>query len=75
MFQSKPLFKQLAEEANELEGAAFDQFVSALLLQFQVVLGLEMRAVRMLRSFIALQEKDAVYSNDVKTIFEHLGTN
>ena len=72
MFQSKPLFKQLAEEANELEGAAFDQFVSALLLQFQVVLGLEMRAVRMLRSFIALQGKDAVYSNDVKTIFEHL---
>ena len=31
MFQSKPLFKQLAEEANELEGEDFDQFVSALL--------------------------------------------
>ena len=72
VFQSKPLFRQLAEEAYELEGEAFDRFLSTLLFQFQVMVGLEMRAVRMLRSFIALQEKDVTYASDVKTIFEHL---
>jgi hypothetical protein len=68
----KPLFDQLAEEGNGLEGEAVDRFISSLLLQFQTMVALEMRAFRMLRSFIAYEETDVKYSQRLKSIFENL---
>lgn len=42
--------------------------------QFQAVLALEIRAVRMLRSFLAFSEKDITYGHDIKRILSDLGT-
>ena len=44
----KPLFDRLEEELNGLEGEDADQFIATLLLQFQTVVGLQMRAIHML---------------------------
>ena len=68
----KPLFEQLDEEVNGLEGNDADQFIATLLLQFQTVIGLEVRAVRMLRAFIAFEGEDVTFSEDVKTIFKNI---
>ena len=68
----KPFFEQLAEEANELQGEEFNQFISSLSMQFQQVVGWEIRAVRMLRSFIAYHEEDVRFSEDVKSLFKNL---
>ncbi len=67
----KPLFEQLAEEGISLEGKKLDDFIP-ILLQFQVVVALEVRAVRMLRSFIALEEQDTVFANNMQAIFKDL---
>ena len=45
-----------------------------LLCQFQAVLALEIRAVRMLRSFLAFSNKDITYGQDIKHILNNLGT-
>lgn len=66
----KPLFEQLAEEGNDLQGEEVDQFISTLLFQFQMVVCLEIRAIRMLRSFIAFEEADVKYSERLKAIFK-----
>ena len=68
----KPFFEQLAEEANELQGEEFNQFISSLSMQFQQVVGWEIRAVQMLRSFIAYHEEDVRFSEDVKSLFKNL---
>lgn len=68
----KPLFEQLAEEAYALEGDQFDQFIGPFLLRFQTVVGLEIRAIRMLRSFVSYEEEDAIYAEDIKAIFKDL---
>ena len=56
------------------EGTEFDQFMANLLCQFQAVLALEIRAVRMLRSFLAFSDKDITYGQDIKHILNNLGT-
>ena len=68
----KPLFEQFNEVMNELEGADADQFIATLLLQFQTVICLEMRAVRMLRAFIAYKGEDVAFSEDVKSVFKDI---
>jgi len=68
----KPLFEQLAERGYDLQGKELDDFVVNHLLQFQVVLALEVRAVRMLRSFIAYEEQDPAFATDLKVIFQDL---
>ena len=73
----KPLFEQLAEEGNEfegneLEGEEVNQFVSTLLFQFQTVICLEIRAIRMLRSFITCEEADVKHSKRLQAVFENL---
>ena len=67
-----PLFEQLAEEVNELEGEQVDQFICTLLAQFQTVICLEIRAIRMLRSFITYQEADVKHSTRMQAAFENL---
>ena len=68
----KPLFQQLAEGVTEFEGDAFDEFLVNLFIQFQLVIALEIRAVRMLRSLLVVSGKDLRYGNDVKAIFKDL---
>lgn len=55
-----------------MQGKELDDFVVNHLLQFQVVLALEVRAVRMLRSFIAYEEQDPAFATDLKVIFQDL---
>lgn len=70
----RPLFAELAREAKGLEGKEFDEFIWNLFCQFQSVLALEIRAVRMLRSFLACTQEDVHYGRDVQGIFKDLGT-
>lgn len=69
-----PLFQVLAKEMAEYEGDEFDQFMAILFTQFQIVIALEVRAVRMLRSFLVLTEEDLQYPDDIQAIFQNLGT-
>lgn len=48
--------------------------MGTLFCQFQSVLALEIRAVRMLRSCLAYTQEDLLYSRDVQGIFKDLGT-
>lgn len=66
------MFAQLAKEAKGREGKEFDEFMGNLFCQFQAVLALEIRAVRMLRSFLAYSQEDLTYGRDVQGIFEDL---
>ena len=68
----KPLFEQLAEEAYSWEGEEFDTFIGTFLLQFHTVVSLEIRAVRMLRSFVVYEQKDTIFDQDIKLILTHL---
>lgn len=68
----KPLFEQLSEEAYTAEGADLDKFIASLLLRFQSAMALQIRAVRMLRSFIAYQEEDAFYASDMVMVIKNL---
>ena len=69
---TNPVFQQLAEEGNQFEGENADYFLSTLFLQFQLVVGLEMRAVRMLQLFILYEETVDVYEDEIKKIFNNL---
>ena len=55
----KPLFKQLAEEAYTLEN--LDRFLGSFFFFFQSVVALQVRALRMLLSFIMYKQEDALY--------------
>ena len=68
----RPLYEQLAEEGNELEGEEVDQFIFTLLFQFQTVICLEIRAICMLRSFITCEEADVKHSKRLQAVFENL---
>ena len=56
-----------------MEGKEFDNFMANLFCQFQAVLALEIRAVRMLHSFLAYSEKDGIYARDIRQIYNNLG--
>lgn len=68
----KPLFEHLAKEGDAYEGEKAEFFLSTLLLQFQTVVGMEVRAATMLRTFIAHNNEDEVYASEVETIFRNL---
>ena len=68
----KPLFEQLAEQAYSLEEEKFDEFIGTSLLHFHIVVSLEIRAVRMLRSFVAYEHKDTIFDRDIKLFYTHL---
>lgn len=69
-----PLFQQLAKLMDEYEGDAFDNFIATIFGQFNFVLGLEIRAIRMLRSFLVLTESGLQYKTDITSILENLGS-
>ena len=70
----KPLFQQIIEVGSELTTADdFNEFMTSLLLNFQATIGLEVRAVRMLRSVVLRAEKDENYRKEVEEIIENLG--
>ena len=64
----KPLFEQLEEELNGLEGKDADQFI-ATLLQFQTMVGLQMRAICMLQIFITYYRDDETFYDDMVSIY------
>ena len=64
----KPLFKQLAEEAYTLENEQLDRFLGPFFFFFQSVVALQVRAMRMLLSFIMYEQEDALYENDLVAI-------
>ena len=64
----KPLFKQLAEEAYTLENEELDRFLSPFFFFFQSVIALQVRALRMLLSFIMYKQEDALYERDLVAI-------
>ena len=68
----KPLFEQLEEGLNGLDGKDADQFIATLILQFQTVLGMQMRAICMLRAFVTYCREDEIFCEDMKSIFENL---
>ena len=68
----KPLFKQLAEEAYTLENEELDRFLSPFFFFFQSVIALQVRALRMLLSFIMYEQEDALYERDLVTIASNL---
>lgn len=68
----KPLFDQLAEEGDRFEGVETDLYLSVLFLQFQMVLALEIRTVRMLHLFIPYEEDVVSLSDGLKGIFQNL---
>ena len=67
-----PLFEQLTREVKRCQGHTFDTSMASLFAQFQAVIALEMRVVRMLRSFLAYSQEDLDHEADVKAIFEDL---
>ena len=71
-FDSTPLFIKLARCGNTLEGEKFDKFMVKILLQFQSTMVLQIDVVRMLRSFLAYNEQDAIFASDVEGIFKDL---
>ena len=68
----KPLFKQLEEELNGLKGKDADEFIANLLLQFQTVIGVQVRAIRMLRTFVAHCRDDVTFCEEMRVIFNNL---
>ena len=68
----KPLFKQLEEELNGLEGKDADEFIGNLILQFQTVIGVQVRAIRMLRTFITYCGDDVTFCEEMRVIFNNL---
>ena len=69
----KPLFKQLAEEACMLENEELDKFLGPFLFFFQSVIALQVRAVRMLLSFIMYEQEDtAIYERDLVAIAKNV---
>ena len=64
----KPLFKQLAEEAYTLENEKLDQFLGPFFFFFQSIIALQIRAVRMLLSFIMYEQEDVLYEKDLVAI-------
>jgi hypothetical protein len=67
-----PLFEVLSHEVNAYKGKNADQFIANFILKFQTVIGVEMRAVRMLRSFVAFTEKDVIFAKDIESIFRNI---
>ena len=68
----KPLFKQLAEEAYTLENEKLDRFLSPFFFLFQSVIALQVRALRMLLSFIMYKQEDALYERDLVAIAKNV---
>ena len=64
----KPLFKQLAEKAYTLENEELDRFLGPFFFLFQSVIALQLRAIRMLLSFIMYKQEDALYERDLVAI-------
>ena len=67
-----PLFEVLSREVNAYKGKDVDQFIANLILKFQTVIGVEMRAVRMLRSFVAFTEEDVAFLDSIESIFRNI---
>lgn len=70
---AQPLFNQVAEEMIAVEGDDFDKFMVTLFSQFQLVIALQIRAVRMLRSFLVFTETEQRYGIDLEAIFTGIG--
>ena len=70
----EPLFVQLAKEKDEYDGDAFDNFMVTLFNQFHFVIALQIRAIRMLRSFLALTEQGPQFKTDLTAILKNVGT-
>ena len=68
----KPLFKQLAEEAYTLENEKLDRFLGPFFFLFQSVIALQVRALRMLLSFIMYKQEDALYERDLVAIAKNV---
>ena len=64
----EPLFKQLAEAAYTLESEELDKFLGPFFFFFQSVIALQVRAMRMLLSFIMYEQEDALYERDLVAI-------
>ena len=69
-----PLFKLLTKAVTHYEGDEFDTNMTTLFNQFNFVIALEIRAVRMLRSFLAVTEKGPQYKTDITTILKNIST-
>lgn len=67
-----PLFQQLAKAKDEHEGEDFELFITNLFSQFQMVIALQIRAITMLRVFLALTERDPVYCRDLQVIIQDI---
>lgn len=66
----EPLFQLLAKGVDAYEGDQFDNAMVTLFYQFHFVIALEIRAVRMLRSFLVITEKGLQYDKDLLIILE-----
>ena len=65
----KPLFKQLAEEVFKLKNEELDKYLGSFFFFFQSVVALQVRALRMLLSFIMYTEQeDVLYEKDLVAI-------
>ena len=69
-----PLFTQLAKSKDEYEGDTFDSFMTTLFSQFHFVIALEIRAVRMLLSLLAINEQGPEFETDILSILKNLAT-
>ena len=70
----KPLFMQLAEEnkAYTLETEKLDKFLGFFFFSFLSVIALQVRALRMLLSFIMYKQEDAIYERDLVDIAKNV---
>ena len=74
IFNGSPLFKELFEAGKWQKHEELDEFITTILMQFQGLLALQVRAFRMLRSVVTYCRQDLAYQTDLITIIEDLAT-
>ena len=74
IFNGSPLFKELFEAGKWQKHEELDEFITTILMQFQGLLALQVRAFRMLRSMVTYCRQDLAYQTDLITIIEDLAT-
>ena len=74
IFNGSPLFKELFEAGKWQKHEELDEFITTILMQFQGLLALQVRAFRMLRSMVTYCRQDLAYQTDLITIIEDMAT-
>ena len=74
IFDGSPLFKELFETGKPRKHEEQDEFIATILMQFQGLLALQIRAFRMLRSMVTYCRQDLAYQTDLIIIIEDIAT-